>query len=82
MENLNIKTGISGFYCFFTTEGQEYCADVCAIPFLEHANQCAIWKAKDGEVIDWNPVFIRKDVPVTTATLRECVGEFAGALVF
>ena len=77
MENLTIKTGMHGsLHCFFTFNGQEYCADVSAIPFLDFKTICSVFRSEGGEVVDWTPVFTRKDVPVTADGLRECVAAF------
>lgn len=83
MRNLTIKTGVSGsLFGFFNVNGQDYCAAVSEIPFLDYRTECTIFKCKGMDLTDSTPVYSKKHAPVTLASLRQCVSEFIGALLW
>lgn len=75
----NEETG--GYYCFFQFghDGPQYYASLCVPPGI-NTTECMIFKAKDGEVTDWDSLYAKRGVPFNEYGLDECVDEFVKSL--
>ena len=69
----NMRTG--GYYCYFMIGEDEYYADLCITP--DHGNECMIFKAEKGKVVDWEELYVRQGIPITIQSLVQCVEEFS-----
>ena len=63
-----------GYYSIFNVGAYEFYADIRELPLI-HA-ECMIFFCHDGKVTNWHELYCKRGLPVTEASLRQCINEF------
>jgi hypothetical protein len=78
MKDLKIErnTQTGGICAYFKYNHNFYWADLSYIEF-EGFSECMIFQAdKNGDILSWLELYIKRDIPITDEALIECIEEF------